>query len=154
MLAFIGKYWLEFLLGIIATGATAFAKYFYNLYKKERDTEREKEYQQQKKEIINEVQQIMAKKHEQFAAVDTQITERLEQISKMIETLSDGILSIQGKQFKQECKSLLKSEHTITVDEWMYLNKEHDIYKDLNGNHEGDLLFNDVSIKYHNQLDK
>jgi len=48
---------------------------------------------------------------------------------------------------------LLKTEHEITVDEWMYLNEEHDIYNSLKGNHEGDLLFQDVNIKYHNQLD-
>lgn len=43
MLAFLAKYWLEFLLGLIATGATALAKYFYNLYKKEKNIEKQKE---------------------------------------------------------------------------------------------------------------
>ena len=36
MLDFIAKYWLEFLFGIIALGLTGLTKYFYNLYKKEK----------------------------------------------------------------------------------------------------------------------
>ena len=36
MLDFIAKYWLEFLFGMITLGLTGLTKYFYNLYKKEK----------------------------------------------------------------------------------------------------------------------
>jgi hypothetical protein len=32
----IAKYWLQFVLGLIASGLTALCTYFYRLYKKER----------------------------------------------------------------------------------------------------------------------
>jgi len=73
LLAFLTEYWLEFLLGIIATGATAFAKYFYNLYKKEKSNEKEEEYQKQKDVIMDEVQELINKKHKKLDNTDKQI---------------------------------------------------------------------------------
>jgi len=55
MLAFLAKYWFEFVLGIIATGATAVAKYFYNLYKKEKVAKMKK----QKEEILVETKRLL-----------------------------------------------------------------------------------------------
>ena len=40
MIEFIIKYWVEFLFGIIATGAAAIAKRFYSLYKNEKKNSR------------------------------------------------------------------------------------------------------------------
>lgn len=154
MLAFIVKYWAEFLLGVVAAGATAVAKYFYNLYKKEKENVKQEEFEEWKEDIVTEMTGLIENKHKQSDEVDGRIINQLAEITNVIETLRDGMLSIQGKQFKQECRELLQPDCEITIDEWTRLNKEHDVYNSLNGNHEGDLLFNDVEIKYHSQLQK
>ena len=43
MIEFIIKYWVEFLFGIIATGAVALAKRFYSLYKNEKKNQEQAE---------------------------------------------------------------------------------------------------------------
>lgn len=52
-----------------------------------------------------------------------------------------GLLSMQGEHFKKKCQELLDSEHKISVEELTNITRDHDAYKGLGGNHEGDLLF-------------
>ena len=42
----------------------------------------------------------------------------IEDKEKVIESLKTGLLSVQGRQFKEDCKKLLAEEHTITFDEY------------------------------------
>ena len=56
--------------------------------------------------------------------------------------LRAGLLSIQGKSFKEKCHELLNNEHKITIEELENITKDHEAYKGLGGNHEGDTLFN------------
>jgi hypothetical protein len=69
-----------------------------------------------------------------------------------METLKDGILSIQGRNFKTDCRLLLQKDHVITQEEWESISVAHDIYNSLGGNHDGDRLYEDVETKYHNNL--
>ena len=59
------------------------------------------------------------------------------------------MLSVQGKQFKDECHLLLNDSHHITLDEYQNISNEHKVYNSLGGNHEGDELFRLVGVKYH-----
>lgn len=54
MWAFICKYWLEFLFGLIALAISAVAKYYYNLVKTGRATKKEKE----KEPIFEEMKKL------------------------------------------------------------------------------------------------
>lgn len=63
-----------------------------------------------------------------------------------------GVLSIQGKIFKNECRSLLREGHEITLEEFESLQEDHKAYKALGGNHDGDTLFSMVEKKVTNSI--
>lgn len=66
--------------------------------------------------------------------------------------MKGGILSIQRRTFKQECRELLREGHEITLAEFEALQEEHNIYHSLGGNHDGDALFEMVKTKASNNL--
>lgn len=66
--------------------------------------------------------------------------------------IKKGLLSIQRKQFKEKCHELLSPEHEITVEEMENITKDHEAYKSLGGNHEGDTLFELVIQKAKNNI--
>lgn len=66
--------------------------------------------------------------------------------------IKKGLLSIQRKQFKEKCHDLLSPEHEITVEEMENITKDHEAYKSLGGNHEGDTLFELVIQKAKNNI--
>ena len=69
-----------------------------------------------------------------------------------IDTVRDGMLSMQGRNFKNDCHKLLKKDHVIDVKEYEQLLADHIIYNKLGGNHEGDALFSMVEAKYKNTI--
>ena len=79
-------------------------------------------------------------------ATEDNIWAKVEQKDKRqdqkMDELRAGLLSIQGRAFKEKCHDLLESTHIITVEELENIAKDHDAYKGLGGNHEGDTLFN------------
>ena len=87
--------------------------------------------------------------------VETKNIELLEadkKINEEIDSLKDGMLSIQGRDFKNECHRLLKQDHAIDVKEYEALLVDHIVYNKLGGNHEGDSLFHMVEAKYRNTI--
>lgn len=66
--------------------------------------------------------------------------------------LKDGLLSLQGRQFKDQCRDLLSGYHYITTEEFSEVTNAHQAYNRLGGNHEGDALFEAVRVKYESQL--
>lgn len=152
MSAFIAKYWIEFLFGVIAAGATALAKRFYTLYKKEQKFQKENEQEELKDSINKELIDIIDKDREESRQGDELIQKQINNISNEIAVLKAGILGIQGKAFKEDCHRLLDPNHVITQEEWDELSLEHDVYNQLGGNHDGDRLYGDVQAKYHNSL--
>lgn len=155
----ITKYWLQFVLGAIASGLTALCSYFYHLYKKER--KRKKSAQTEK--IVSEVKgliddnnkdimKIILEEEKASKCADAKVAAQMDGIQKDLNILTEGMLSIQGKQFKDECRSLLQEDHVITLQEYEDITSEHKIYNGLHGNHEGDSLFSLVKIKYEAEL--
>ena len=84
--------------------------------------------------------------HEELAKKDSEI-------KKDIGTLQEGILSIQGKQFRELCKELLKKDY-ISVEEYDEFEEEYAVYKSLGGNHKGDALHERVVRKCDRQKNK
>ncbi len=149
------KYWLQFALGIIASGLTGLCSYFYHLYKKEKmatRAESEARFIKDVKDLISDNNRDIMKviREEEIASEksDEKINSQMEQIHQNLTILTEGMLSIQGRQFKDECRALLKDNHIITLQEFENLSNEHRIYNCLKGNHEGDSLFSLVKVKY------
>ena len=75
-----------------------------------------------------------------------------EKIHHEIDIIKDGMLSVEGRAFRAECRKLLEDGHIITLNEYEAILAEHITYNNLGGNHEGDGLFSMVQAKYQNQL--
>lgn len=73
-------------------------------------------------------------------------------IHREIDVIKNGMLSLEGRSFKDDCRKLLQEEHRITLAEFEAISAEHDVYNSLGGNHEGDGLFSMVVAKYQNTL--
>lgn len=69
-----------------------------------------------------------------------------------IDTIKAGMLAVEGRAFRNECRRLLNEDHVITLNEYDAILKEHITYNKLGGNHEGDGLFSMVEAKYKNSL--
>lgn len=135
MLEFILKYWIEFFFGlVIAVGGFAIKRTLKS-YHQERVEE--------KKEFLKEIQkEIQA----EFVRSDKKETE----LQNEIKILKNGLLSIQGRTFKANCKKLLEEDHEISLEEYEEITKDHDAYNSLGGNHNGDQLYQLVRQKVEN----
>ena len=78
---------------------------------------------------------------------DEKLQKELDHIHREVDTMESGILSIQGKQFRDNCERLLEKGHYITVDEYEEFEAEYIVYKGLGGNHRGDALHDRVVDK-------
>ena len=103
MIEFIIKYWVEFLFGIIATGAVALAKRFYSLYKNEKKNQEQAEQAELKNAILNVVEKNKSELHKE----DLEIYDKMNNIQTELAILKSGILGMWGRQFISDCKVLL-----------------------------------------------
>lgn len=136
MVEFIIKYWIEFLLGLITTALSFACKKFYKLYQSEKQHQKTKEqtaFYDDLKETIREV--------------GKEALEGDQKLQEQINKITSGVLSIQGKNFKQDCRELLKEGREITLTEFEAIQEEHNVYQTLGGNHDGDTLFEMVVKK-------
>ena len=83
---------------------------------------------------------------------DKKSAEEDKKIYNELGTLKNGMLSIQGIAFKEECNKLLHQNAPITYEQFNRISNEHRVYKSLGGNHDGDLLFEMVEVKYKQNL--
>lgn len=95
---------------------------------------------------------IIQKDEDKAAAENRAIHAQIVNNQNNLTALTEGILSIQGRQFKEECRALLENDHEITLKEFEHITNEHRIYNALHGNHDGDDLYNLVEIKYRANL--
>lgn len=147
MLEFILKYWVEFVFGLIAAWLVAKVKHFQKL-------EQEKAEQEQamlEKKITDTLEAKIKESEAISFAQDAQLKTDIANTNQTVEVLKQGLLSIQGAQFKRQCRILLKPSRHISTDEYEQCITDHDAYNALGGNHTGDQLFNSVVIKYNAQ---
>ena len=145
--------------GLICGAIAWIAKYFLNSIKEERKRHDEdiiktmknglsEHNQQMQKDMTacsTKLLDIVEKKNEELLKADQQIHEE-------IDNLRDGILSIQGRDFKEVCHELLQENHIITAVEYEQILADHIAYNKLGGNHEGDALFSMIEAKYKNTI--
>lgn len=138
MLVFITQYWIEVLFGLIVGVFTYFFRRYIKLEKEARTQERA----DFKKMLLEEIE----KKNQEWQKED-------KEIRKDIELLKKGVLSFQGRIFKDHCREFLKSKE-VNLDEFEDLEAEHNVYNGLGGNHEGDVLFGLAKKKVEEELTK
>lgn len=157
MLQFIAQYWLTTLFGLVAAGIGLLCRKFWKMYKdeKQKDVQQEintllEQYDQKDKELQAEIE----KAHQDSLTHDEEIIKMFKDLTDYIETLKDGVLSIQGSHFRKRCYEYLKEDRVITLEEFTQLEKDHHVYNSLGGNHRGDELFGLVKIKVEKQYAK
>lgn len=170
------KYWVELILGLIVTGGGFLIKRYLRLEKEERQREQKEYFDNVLKKIQSENQQVLKsleKEHDKmnqnsedkYDEINTKVDKALEmgreesksddavlekeisELEKNITALTAGILSIQGKEFRNNCRKLLAEDHIIALEEWEELDKDHMVYNGLGGNYKGDHLFSLVKKK-------
>lgn len=163
MLDFVIKYWVQFLFGLAAACFTFVFKQYYKMKSQIKD----QEIKDMKENMCTGMKAAMEEKinaeHELSAQADEEIKEDLMALRKESKAdwqelrteqdkLRQGVLAIQGKQFKDECRRLLNPKHEITLEEYENIGNEHETYHLLGGNHHGDALFKSVMKKWNRQL--
>ena len=167
MMDWIIQYWVQVLFGLIALGFATIAKKFWSMYKKEKERDKEINLQQcydkVKGDITRleqEISEIVVEKEDLFDEeikkvyheslnYDKKMEGELQSLSNYIEVLKDGVLSVQGAHFRQQCKQLLDDDvKIISVDVFEQLTYDHTIYNKMGGNHLGDALYTAVEAKF------
>ena len=154
MLEFIIKYWLQFALGIVAGTLTWFGKRYWSFRTVKLEADRKKRYADLENKIVECVEKKIQKLNVESHEADTHMEEKLNTLFTDVEYLTKGMLSLQGKEFRNECRELLKPEHTITLDEYEQFEADYEAYKALKGNHKGDSLHAAVVEKFNAQVIK
>ena len=141
------KYWVELILGLIVAGGGFVIKRYLRLEKEERQREQREYFDKMLDKIQKENQQVLdhlEKEHdtmnqssedrydeintkvdkaleagrEESKADDAVLEKQISAVEKNITALTAGILSMQGKEFRNNCRKLLAEDHVITLDEW------------------------------------
>lgn len=132
MLEFVLKYWIEFLFGGVIAIGSYMIKRTLKSFRQERAEEKEAFLEGIKDEIRAEFERSNKKETE---------------LAEEIKVLKAGLLSIQGRTFKSNCRRLLDPDHDISLEEYEEITKDHDAYNSLGGNHNGDQLYQLVRKK-------
>lgn len=175
------KYWVEFLLGLIVAGGGFFLKRYIRLERLEREHSQDEHFkkltdkiQEENKimieslvqehdeinkrsdkrynEITSKVAEAMIVGREESKADDAALQNQIHTLSNEMDCLKAGLLSMQGKEFREGCRKLLADDHEITLDEWEEIDADHEAYNGLGGNHRGDHLFELVKKKVEKTL--
>lgn len=159
VLQWIAKYWVEWLCTLITGGVILFAKRYISMHKKVIEQEWKDKEKHMCGKIIENFDEKIHKVEQQSSEEDTRIHEELDGLHVELDDIHDdighlgsGILSIQGKQFKDYCERLLQTGHYIDVEEYEEFESEYEVYKSLGGNHRGDALHDRVVDKVRAQM--
>lgn len=144
------KYWLQWILGVVAAGIAFWVKRYIKLEKSTIQEKQKQRMQELRTEVKDEITKELNEQVEKLTEEDTRIHEEIETISNKVEIVGSGVLAIQGQVFKDECRRLLAEDHQITLDEFEQLQADHEVYNSLGGNNKGDDLFEAAKAKYIN----
>ena len=125
MLEWIARYWLEVVFSLALAGLAWGGKRLIKFYMDDI-----------KRSLEDLEKRILTKVEARDDAQDEKMNE-----------MRAGLLSMQGAYFKKKCHRLLEPDHKIEVEELENITRDHEAYKGLGGNHEGDMLFNLVLEK-------
>lgn len=168
------KYWVELLLSLVVAGGGFLIKRYWRLEQEQHQREQQEFFDKMLQNFQTGALQSLANEHikmnqisdERYQETNERIDDALEEsreddkkieqevgtLQNQISALTAGVLSMQGKEFRNACRKLLAEEHIITLDEWEEITKDHFAYNGLGGNHKGDELFTLVEIKFKSGL--
>lgn len=163
---FILKYWVEVLFGIVVTGGGFLLKHHFKLFKESLDHKMEerddkllekmtKVLTASNKTIQDSIDKLRSDTKDDIDGVYAELVDLkddIKDVRKDVESIRRGVLDVQGPQFKTKCKEVLQDSHQITVDEWLALKKEYEIYTGMGGNSDGSELYKLVHEKYSKHL--
>lgn len=163
---FILKYWVEVLFGIVVTGGGFLLKHHFKLFKENLDHKTEerddkllekmtKVLTASNKTIQDSIDKLRSDTKDDIDGVYAELVDLkddIKNVRKDVESIRQGVLDVQGPQFKAKCKEVLQDSHQITVDEWLALKKEYEIYTGMGGNSDGSELYKLVHKKYSKHL--
>ena len=144
------KYWLQWILGVVAAGIALWAKRYIKLEKSTIQEKQKQRMQELRTEVKDEITKELNEQVEKLTEEDVKIHQEIEIVSNKVEIVGSGVLAIQGQVFKDECRRLLAEGHQITLDEFEQLQADHEVYNSLDGNNKGDELFEAAKAKYIN----
>lgn len=152
VLEWIAKYWVNWLCALVAGGIALFAKHYVKLQKKAMEDKWADKEKNMCGKIICTLEEKIGAVEKQSQEEDNKIRVELDTVHAELNSVGSGILSIQGKQFRDYCETLLQHGHYITVDEYEEFESEYEVYKNLGGNHRGDSLHDRVVDKIQAQM--
>ncbi len=144
MIQFLMTYGGTILASVVSAAILGLMKWFISNQKKQQKKHDEELVNQMNEQIKSAV----AREQERSIKEDNEVRAQLEINDAKLENLTKGILSMQGKQFRADCRALLEQDHELTQDEFLEISKDHDAYNALGGNHTGDMLFEAVQKKF------
>ena len=153
VLQWIGTHWVEWLFCLIGIVLTFLAKHHVKVQKELLEEKWKDKEKNMCGTIITTFDTKISQVEKKSSEEDALIHHELDKINTEVDTIESGILSIQGKQFRELCEKLLKQDY-ITVEEYEDFEAEYDVYKSLGGNHRGDALHARVVAKYDRQKNK
>lgn len=129
-------------------------KSFNGLLEKHRE-EKENGRKEFKKELMNSLNGTVIELKNDFDSQIQEIREENKNQNETLKKINNGLLSVQGKTFREECTKLLSQDHgVITVEEMTQCTEDHLSYNAMGGNDTGDELYRLVTTKFNNQNTK
>lgn len=154
---FILKYWVEVVFGLIVSGLSFACRRYWKLWRAEQQYQKTEEQKAFYNGILEKIDERFEKMNERFEETNNRITALDNKVEKNVqisdaqqEILKEGLLSVQGNNFKRQCKALLEPTHKISETEWLQHQIDFEAYERLGGNDDGHDLHNAVAHKYYN----
>lgn len=148
------NYWLQWIFGIVAAGIGIWAKHYIKLEKESVNRTKAERMKEVRAEIVKELEEKINTLEEKSDVNDKEIRKNIDCLHSAIENINTGLLSVQGKNFRDTCVMLLRADHIITIEEYEQFEEDHVAYKALKGNHKGDALYDRVVEKFNEQIKK
>lgn len=150
---FILKYWVEVIFGLIVSGLSFACRRYWKLWREEQQHQKTEEQKAFYDGILEKIDERFEETNNRITALDNKV----EKVRKDVQSseaqqkiLKEGLLSVQGNNFKRQCKALLEPTHKITETEWLQHQIDFEAYERLGGNDDGHDLHNAVAHKYYN----
>ena len=164
MTDFILKYWFEVVFGLIVSGLSFACRRYWKLWRAEQQHQKTEEQKAFYNGILEKIDERFEKMNEclketnnRITALDDKVERKINEVRKDVQSsdvqqkiLKEGLLSVQGDNFKRQCKALLEPTHKINETEWLQHQIDFEAYERLGGNDDGHDLHNAVAHKYYN----
>ena len=147
---FILKYWVEVVFGLIVSGLSFACRRYWKLWREEQQHQKTEEQKAFYDGIIEKIDERFEETNNRITALDNKVEKNVQSSDAQQKILREGLLSVQGNNFKRQCKALLEPTHKISETEWLQHQIDFEAYERLGGNDDGHDLHNAVAHKYYN----